>query len=104
MNSMEGKTDGTTLADEIFIPNSFTPNGDGRNELFKAYGNIIAGINMKIFNQWGQLIYETSDVQSGWDGRHKGRLQPMGVYVYAIRIKLNNGEEVLRKGTVNLLH
>jgi gliding motility-associated-like protein len=104
MNSMEGKFDGTTLADEIFIPNSFTPNGDGRNELFKAYGNIIAGINMKIFNQWGQLIYETSDVQNGWDGRHKGRLQPMGVYVYAIRIKLNNGEEVLRKGTVNLLH
>lgn len=104
MNSMEGNATGTTLADEIFIPNSFTPNGDGKNDLFKAYGNIIAGINMKIFNQWGQLIYETSDVQSGWDGKQKGKLQPMGVYVYAIRVRLNNGEEVLRKGTVNLLH
>jgi gliding motility-associated-like protein len=104
MNSMEGKATGTTLADEIFIPNSFTPNGDGKNDLFKAYGNIIAGINMKIFNQWGQLIYETSDVQSGWDGKQKGKLQPMGVYVYAIRIKLNNGTEVTRKGTINLLH
>ena len=104
MNSMEGKATGTTVADEIFVPNSFTPNGDGKNDLFKAYGNIIAGINMKIFNQWGQLIYETSDVQSGWDGKQKGKLQPMGVYVYAIRIKLNNGTELTRKGTVNLLH
>jgi gliding motility-associated-like protein len=103
-NSLEGKATGTTQADEVFIPNSFTPNGDGKNDMFKVYGNIIASMNMKVFNQWGQLIYETSDYTNGWDGKFKGTLQPMGVYIYAVRIKLNNGEEITRKGTVNLLH
>ena len=103
-NSMEGKATGTTKTDEIFIPNSFSPNSDGKNDEFKVYGTIIASMQMRIFNQWGQLIFETSDYTQGWDGKYKGTLQPMGVYMYAVRIKLNNGEEVTRKGTVNLLH
>lgn len=103
-NSATGTATGTTLTDQIFIPNSFTPNGDGKNDLFRAYGNVIAGINMKIFNQWGELIYDGSDVTTGWDGKQKGTLQPMGVYFYVIKIKLTNGTESIRKGAVNLLH
>lgn len=103
-NSLEGKATGITLADEIFIPNSFSPNNDGRNESFRAYGTIIASANMKIFNQWGELIFESSDWQTGWDGKYKGKLQPMGVYIYAMKIRLNNGQEIIRKGMVNLLH
>lgn len=103
-NSAIGKATGTTLTDAVFIPNSFTPNGDGRNEYFRAYGNVIAGINMKIFNQWGELIYEGSDVSTGWDGKQKGKLQPIGVYFYVMKLKLTNGTESIRKGAVNLLH
>ena len=102
-NSAIGLATGTTLTDEVFIPNSFTPNGDGKNEFFRAYGMAIAGINMKIFNQWGEQIYEGSDVTTGWDGKQKGKLQPMGVYFYVIKIRLANGTESIRKGAVNLL-
>jgi gliding motility-associated-like protein len=102
-NSAIGMATGTTLTDEVFIPNSFTPNGDGKNEFFRAYGTAIAGINMKIFNQWGEQIYEGSDVSTGWDGKQKGKLQPMGVYFYVIKIRFNNGAESIRKGAVNLL-
>lgn len=102
-NSEAQKT-ATTLVDEIFIPNTFTPNGDGKNEEFKVYGNVIERMAMKVFNQWGQLIYETTDVSAGWNGRHKGKLQPMGVYFYAIRLLLKDGSEVTRKGSVNLLY
>jgi gliding motility-associated-like protein len=103
-NSDIGKATGTTLTDEVFIPNSFSPNGDGKNEFFRAYGNAISGINMKIFNQWGELLYEGNDVSTGWDGKQKGKVQPMGVYFYVMRIKFANGTESIRKGSVNLLH
>jgi gliding motility-associated-like protein len=103
-NSAVGMATGTTLTDQVYIPNSFTPNGDGKNEFFRPYGNAIASINMKIFNQWGELIYEGNELSTGWDGKQKGKLQPMGVYFYAIRIRFNNGTESIRKGAVNLLH
>ncbi|HEX6427351.1 MAG TPA: gliding motility-associated C-terminal domain-containing protein, partial [Niastella sp.] len=103
-NSSPGKATAKTLANEIFIPNTFTPNGDGKNEVFMAYGNVIAGLTMKVFNQWGELIYETNSITTGWNGTHKGKLQPVGVYYYVIRIRLTDGTEVTRKGSVNLLH
>ena len=87
-----------------FLPNTFSPNGDGKNETFRAYGNAIAGVSMKVFNQWGELIYEGSEYTTGWDGKFKGKLQPMGVYFYVFKIKLVNGTESNRKGSVNLLH
>jgi len=91
------------LSQDIFIPNAFTPNHDGLNDIFKAEGNIITGQQLRIFNQWGELIFETGEAGAGWDGTHNGRAQPAGVYVYAIRLKLADGREVLRKGAVNLL-
>ena len=103
-NSAIGKGEGTTLTDEVFIPNSFSPNGDGKNEIFRAYGMSIVSLNMKIFNQWGELLYEGNDAGTGWDGRQKGKMQPMGVYFYVMKIKLANGTESIRKGSVNLLH
>ncbi len=102
-NSEIGMATGTTLTDEVFIPNSFSPNNDGKNEFFRAYGQTIAGINMKVFNQWGELIFEGSDYTNGWDGKHKGKLQPMGVYFYVFKIRLANGTESIRKGSVNLV-
>jgi gliding motility-associated-like protein len=104
INSAIGMATGTTLTDEVFIPNSFSPNNDGKNEFFRAYGHAIAGINMKVFNQWGEQVFEGSDYASGWDGKHKGKLQPMGVYFYVFKIRLANGTESVRKGAVNLLH
>jgi gliding motility-associated-like protein len=103
LNSAIGIAEGTTLSDEVFIPNSFSPNGDGKNEIFRAYGTGISAINMKVFNQWGELLYEGNEVSTGWDGKQKGKVQPIGVYFYVMKIKLTTGTESIRKGSVNLL-
>jgi gliding motility-associated-like protein len=103
-NSAAGKASGKTLTDQIFIPNSFTPNGDGKNDVFRPYGNVITAMEMKIFNQWGELICESRDISAGWDGTQKGKLQPVGVYTYVIRLVLTDGSEITRKGSVHLIH
>ena len=89
--------------DQIFIPNTFTPNNDGRNDEFRLYGNNIAKADMKIFNQWGQLIYESSDQYKGWNGYYKGQLQPIGVYVYVMKVTLTDNSVINKKGTINLI-
>jgi trimeric autotransporter adhesin len=93
----------TTVTDEVYIPNSFTPNGDGRNDQFRIYSNAIRSMRMAVFNQWGQKIYESSDQLPGWDGTYKGKIQPSGVYMYVADIILTNGQKVLRKGAINLI-
>jgi trimeric autotransporter adhesin len=96
-------SDTTTLTDQIYIPNTFTPNGDGKNDWWKVYGNVITGGEMAVFNQWGEKIFETKDLNTGWDGRYKGTVQPVGVYVYVVKLTLENGEQVTRKGVINLV-
>jgi gliding motility-associated-like protein len=88
---------------EIFIPNTFTPNGDGNNDVFYVYGNAIVKVKMRIYNQWGQFLYESQQLQNGWDGSYKGQMQPNGVYVYYIDLTLNDGTTTMRKGTITLL-
>ncbi|WP_298734557.1 gliding motility-associated C-terminal domain-containing protein [uncultured Chitinophaga sp.] len=102
-HSEPGEANAKLLNQDLFIPNAFTPNNDGLNDQFRAEGNIISGQSMKIFNQWGELIFETSASGAGWDGTHKGKAQPVGVYIYVIRLKLADGSEVLKKGAVNLI-
>jgi gliding motility-associated-like protein len=95
---------GKTLADAVFIPNSFTPNGDGLNDVFKIYSNLVTAMDMKIFNQWGQQVFATSTLNDGWNGTFKGTQQPMGVYIYVVRVTLVDGTESVRKGSVTLVH
>jgi gliding motility-associated-like protein len=89
--------------DNVFIPNSFTPNGDGHNDQFKVYASNVTQMKMMIFNQWGQKIFETTDVNNGWDGTFSGKPQPSGVYMYVCRISLTSGEIIDKKGSINLL-
>ncbi len=100
-----GPVSGTTLSTrEIFVPNAFTPNGDGKNDVVKVFGNYIATIDFRIFNQWGQLIFQSTDLATGWDGKHKGVLQPVGVYAYTLKVTRQDGTEVTKKGAINLIH
>jgi gliding motility-associated-like protein len=102
--NIEGTADGGGNAgNEIYIPNTFTPNGDGKNDVFYVYGNAIAKVQMRIYNQWGQFIYESLQLQNGWDGTFKGQVQPNGVYVYYIDLVLTDGTKTRRKGTITLL-
>ncbi|MCZ4222628.1 putative Ig domain-containing protein [Pedobacter rhodius] len=91
------------IGNEIFIPNVFSPNNDGKNDIFLVYGTAIASVNMNIYTQWGQLIYQVNSTTTGWDGTYKGIAQPNGVYVYVIEVGLTDGTKVMKKGTITLI-
>lgn len=94
---------GQTLTDGIFIPNTFTPNGNGQNDVFKVYTNIMKSIHWMVFNQWGEKVFETTEIQGEWDGNYKGKPQPIGVYVYVVAGTLSDGTKVTQKGSFNLI-
>jgi gliding motility-associated-like protein len=78
----------------IFIPNSFTPNGDNLNDVFniKGVGIKTEGYSMEIYNRWGTLVYSTKDLNKGWDGTVSGLNGENGVYVYKVKALGSNGE------------
>lgn len=88
---------------EIYVPNTFSPNGDGKNDDLRVYANYIQSGSMKVFNQWGQLVYSSNDVTTGWNGIYNGKAQPVGVYAYMVVVTLQNGKTVTQKGLVNLI-
>ncbi len=93
----------TTRTDQVYIPNAFTPNGDGRNDILLVYSNSIRSLRFTVFNQWGEKIFETTSQSIGWNGTHNNKPQPSGVYIYVCDIILNTGERIQRKGGINLV-
>ena len=95
--------------ENIYIPNAFSPNGDGLNDEFKVTGNseIIYSFRLHIYNRWGNLVFESNDISTGWDGKHKGNPGTQGAYVYKIEYSLstssNNAASEIRTGTVVLV-
>lgn len=87
----------------LYVPNAFTPNGDGINETFNAQGQSITSFNMKIFNRWGEMIFETDDLQRGWDGTYKGVMSQQDVYIYKIKARGEIAGLVEQEGTVTLI-
>ena len=87
----------------IYVPNAFTPNGDGRNDVFHIIGPTIKDLELRIFNQWGQPIFAAKDKSNGWNGLFRGEPQPAGVYVYTVKAVLYNGTVITKKGTLLLI-
>jgi gliding motility-associated-like protein len=94
---------GKTLSTEIFIPNTFTPNNDGKNDVFYVYSNGIQSMKLQVFNQWGEKIFESQDQHTGWDGRYKGKMQPVGVYVYALKATMSDGSNIIKSGSISVV-
>lgn len=90
------------LAD-LYVPNAFSPNGDGNNDIFFAYGLDVVDFNLKVFDRWGASLFESNDIAIGWDGLFKGKLKSEGVYVWVIEASFLNGESIIKKGDVTLL-
>ena len=88
---------------DVFVPTAFTPNGDGKNDVFRVLGGKIEKLDFKIFNRWGQLIFATDERTKGWDGNFVGRPQLAGNYTYVLRAVLQNGIVINKKGTVLLI-
>jgi gliding motility-associated-like protein len=88
---------------EIIIPNVFSPNGDGQNDIFNFSGWGISNLSMKIFNRWGQLLFETDQINQGWNGRtNSGNEAIDGTYFYIISADLDGVNQVY-KGTLTLI-
>jgi len=86
----------------VFIPNSFTPyNQDGLNDYFGPIGSYIKSYDMKIYNRWGELLYNTVSGKA-WDGTFQGQFVQQGVYIYLITITDYNGKQSYFKGTITM--
>ncbi len=90
--------------DNLFVPSAFTPNGDGKNDVFRVSNLTFQKLQeFRVFNRWGQEIYSTTDPQRGWDGSWKGVPQDMGVYQYLIKVAYPDGYIETYKGDVSLI-
>ncbi|MEO6963924.1 MAG: gliding motility-associated C-terminal domain-containing protein [Puia sp.] len=90
---------------EFYVPNAFTPNSDGRNDIFQPkYRCLLSDYELKIFNRYGQLIFVSRDSGVGWDGLFGSQQQPTGVYVWMLSYKDNlTGKDLRKDGTVVLI-
>lgn len=91
--------------DLVYAPNIFSPNGDGSNDVFYVYSSTVTQIStMQIFDRWGGVIFETSNIEEGWDGRSNGKTVPDGTYVYFLKaICPLDGSEIMIKGDISIL-
>ncbi|MEP7318644.1 MAG: gliding motility-associated C-terminal domain-containing protein, partial [Panacibacter sp.] len=90
---------------DIFIPNAFTPNGDGKNDYFKVLPlDNYQLVQLIIYNRWGQLLFKAADKYAAWDGSYNGFVQPNGAYIYRLELLSPQGKRIIKQGTVLLLH
>jgi len=87
----------------VAMPNAFTP-GNGVNNVFKVQLKGAGALNyFRVFNRWGNLIYETQNIDEGWDGNFHGQAQPQGVYVYEVQAVTESGKVITKQGNITLL-
>ena len=89
---------------ELNMPNAFTPNNDGVNDVFRVkYPQFIKLFHMKVFNRFGAKVFETYDVNNGWSGKLNSIDQPIEIYVWTISVTNNDGIAQTYKGTITLI-
>lgn len=84
-------------------PGAFTPNGDNLNETFKVHGVALEKVDLRIYNRWGEKLYEGDGIREGWNGKYMGEPCQQGVYMYIASIRTVHRERVMLKGTITLL-
>jgi gliding motility-associated-like protein len=103
--TIRAKTDCDTIQ-AIFIPSAFTPNGDGKNDILKPLknpkGNVVRFV-FRVYNRVGQVLFESTSPNKGWDGKYKGNPQPAAVYVWVFQGTEADGKLVIYKGTTLLI-
>jgi gliding motility-associated-like protein len=88
---------------DFFIPNVFSPNGDGLNDMINVHGRCITTFNLQIFNRWGEKVFETSSLSESWDGTFRGQKLDTGVFVYKADGISIDGQEFKLKGNITLI-
>ena len=87
----------------IYIPNAFTPNGDGVNDIFRARSAVLKSYYLIIYDRWGNQVFESNDAEIGWDGTYKGQLVQEDAYGYYFEGECFEGDKVMIKGNVTVL-
>ncbi len=87
----------------LYIPNIFSPNNDGQNDKLFVRGQQIESLHFIIYNRWGNLVYESNDINHGWDGTQNGKKSETGVYVYRAEVTFKDGETLVKRGNVTLV-
>ncbi|MGL4598835.1 MAG: kelch repeat-containing protein [Bacteroidia bacterium] len=96
---------GSSESNRLYLPNTFTPNLNGLNDIFLPKGDGVTSYQLRIFNRWGELIFETDDLNTGWDGTYQGRVAQEDVYVYVITYTVfcEREREFQKVGHLNLI-
>jgi len=92
--------------DEVYapvLPTGFTPNNDGRNDTLYVRGGPFKELLFRVYNEWGEMIFESVDANIGWDGTKKGVMLPMGVYIYTVHAITEEDMEYNKSGDVTLI-
>jgi len=97
------KTVPTDIEPIIGLPSGFSPNGDGENDVLYVRGAAIKTLDLKIYNRWGELVFETTSQSIGWDGTFNGKPQPIDAYAFVLSVSFIDGSQQLKKGNVTLL-
>jgi len=93
----------TSATDDVFIPNIFSPNGDLNNDVLYVRSHNLKDMKLCVYNRWGEMVFESKDINKGWDGRYKKGECNTGVYVYYLTGTLRDGKQVFKKGDVTLV-
>jgi len=87
----------------VFAPNAFSPNGDGLNDYFEIKTQLVKRLQVTIYDRFGNIIYQSNDVNFKWDGTVNGSPAPEGAYVYTIKGEFYNGKSFEQKGSVTII-
>lgn len=88
--------------DVIYVPNIFSPNGDGQNDFLFVRGTF-KSLHFSVYDRWGEIVFETTDANMGWDGKFKGKPMNPGVFAYYAIIERNDGKKIVKSGNVSLV-
>ena len=92
------------IMQDVFVPNAFSPNGDGVNDIFRVTTRKMINVqDFIIMNRWGNEVFSTNDISKGWDGKYKGKDQDLGVYYYMMHVSYPNGRTQFLKGDLTLI-
>lgn len=87
----------------VDLPTGFSPNGDGTNDILFVRGYNVAKMDLRIYNRWGEIVFESNDIKKGWDGIYKGKPQEMESYAYILDVVFLDGSDAHKTGNVTLL-
>jgi gliding motility-associated-like protein len=87
----------------VFIPNAFTPDASGHNDVLYVRGPYIKEMIFRIYNRWGQMVFESKDQHTGWNGTFKGKMLDPDVYDYYLEVTCVDGQKNIIKGNITLV-